>query len=406
MFTSCAAFPPSKSIVTRDRVLEPSTEALAGIDGELVEAAIHEDVETGLFPCAVYLVARHGRIAAYDALGYADPEEKTPMKQDSIIQIGSVTKPITATGLMILWDDGKFDLDDPVSKYIPAFEKLTLEDGQPAATTLTIRHLMTHTGGLQIHVDGDAWQARTDKSIKARAEMAAEMPLLFSPGTRNKYSSAGNNVLAGLIEVISGESYPEFMKKRLLDPLGMKDTFTVPRSEEQRQRICWIQKRENGKWIRAMRDIPDAKEDQGYMRYSTAHDLAAFWQMVLNGGVYGGQRVLSEKAVAMATSALHPIPLHKADGWDIYRGAAFQVGPTLWGVPESELPRTVKSPSRKMEEPQRFFSHGGWGGNYVFADRDGDLLGVFNTQTLPEDEPRGWRREFFLRLLRAVEEER
>ncbi|MFC1737160.1 serine hydrolase domain-containing protein [Candidatus Hydrogenedentota bacterium] len=367
-------------VMVKDRVLSPGTSEQAGLNGKQVEGTIRQWFEEGRMPGAVYLVARQGRIVAHGAVGWADIEKGRPMHSDTVINIASTSKAITGTAMMILWDEGKFAMDDPVGKYIPAFINTALEDGRKPETRLTIRHLFTHTHGIPELLNGSCETGGTEElTLKEGIEKMASLPLLFPPGSQAKYS--GLYVVAYLIQEFSGMPCPDFLKARLFDPLGMSDTYIVP-PDEVYSKVAQYHGFESGKWIRAKQEsyVPKTEFEQTGATFSTTRDLAVFLQMALNGGVYDGKRILSPEAVAEMCKILGPAPHYTRKGIPYYRGAAWAVGPTLRGIPEASLTKNLASRPRSAGDPQRFFWHLGGGGVFIFGDHDADLLGVFATQ--------------------------
>ena len=280
-----------------------------------MDAAFEQAVRENRIPGAVALVARHGKIVYYKAFGQADNEAGRALKRDDIFRIASQSKAITSTAVMMLWEEGKFRLDDPISKWIPEFKKAQVLSsyneqegtwtGEPAKREITIRHLLTHTSGLGYGViDGDA----RFKKIYAKAGVVdlftteqvtigesvkklAGLPLHHHPGEKYTYSE-GLDVLGYFIEVVSGMPFDVFLQKRLFGPLGMKDSgFYLP--PDKAGRLVAVQKPEGGKWVRYPVTFYDPNYPiQGAKSFfsggaglcSTALDYATFLQMYLNGG--------------------------------------------------------------------------------------------------------------------------
>ncbi|MGE3805900.1 MAG: serine hydrolase domain-containing protein [Gemmataceae bacterium] len=254
-------------------------------------------IDEGAISGAVTLVAKDGKIVQLEAVGLADVEGKQPMKEDALFAIASMTKPITATALMILVDEGKVALDDPVSKYIPAFKEAALKDGKPKRE-ITLRDLLTHTSGL-------TGSQQNEGTLKATAEALAKRPLSFEPGSKWTYSP-GLSVIGRVIEVAAGKPYEAFLKERIFDPLGMVDTSFHP-SEAQQKRLARLYKPGKEKktieatthWLIDFSGKNPPNPSGGL--FSTAADLSRFYQMVLNGGELDGKRIVSKKAVAEMT---------------------------------------------------------------------------------------------------------
>ncbi|MBA4190179.1 MAG: serine hydrolase [Planctomycetaceae bacterium] len=283
-------------------------------------------VESNSLAGAVVLVANKDKVLAVEAVGFADVEKKTPMTTDSLFWIASQTKPITATALMLLVDEGKVKIEDPVEKYIPEFKEIQFK-GEKLKTPITIRQILSHTSGLPFK---SAEEAPTlDKlTIKECVASYVKTPLTSEPGTKYLYSNAGINTAGRIIEVVSGLSYEDFLDKRLFGPLGMKDTTFWP-SEEQVKRLAKVYKPSADKkglevsTIGALQyPLTDRKRQPmpGGGLFSTAADVAKFCQMLLNNGKVGDKQLLSEASVKALTTKQTPDSLK-----DSY-GLGFSVG--------------------------------------------------------------------------------
>lgn len=294
--------------------IEKIDPAAAGMSAERlarIAPRMKEFVDGGKVAGIVTLVARHGHVASLDAVGYQDLESKTAMKTDSIFRIMSVTKPITCAGVMVLVDEGRLSLLDPVEKFIPEFKGIRVNpcgtrngfDCQlvPTQRPFTVLDLMTHTSGL-----GEAGGGRGGAAPNSRAESIAtgaqRMNLIFQPGTAWNYSNFGIGVLGRVIEVASSQSFDDFMAERIFSPLGMKDTFfQVPTAKA--GRVATVYTVENGMLTPLDRSLIRSggisSPDSGLL--STAEDLARFVQMMLDKGTLKGQRVLSAAAVETMT---------------------------------------------------------------------------------------------------------
>jgi CubicO group peptidase (beta-lactamase class C family) len=300
-----------------------SSERLARIDS-LIRGAVAQ----GQIPGAVALVARNGKIVYHKAFGMANNEKGEALKRDAIFRIASQTKAITATAVMMLWEQGKFGLDDPISRYIPEFRNPqvlrnfryadTSYSAVPAAREITIRHLLTHTSGLGYGmIDGDERMKMiyqkagvTDLftteniSIGESVKRLARLPLHHNPGEKYTYSE-GLDVLGYLIEIVSGEPFDQYLRRHLFEPLGMHDTwFYLP--QEKAARLVTVQKKEGGNWVAYPTTFYDpAYPVTGARTFfsggaglsSTAKDYATFLQMYLNGGELNGVRILSRTTI-------------------------------------------------------------------------------------------------------------
>lgn len=249
---------------------------------------------------AVTLVARRGRVVHLDAVGLADIKASREMKKDSIFAVASMTKPISATAVMILLDEGKLSLTDPVSKHIPAFADIKLKSGAKPTREITIRDLLTHTSGLggsQVNV---GTLANTVDEIVKRG-------LDFEPGSKWQYSPA-ITVCGRIVEVASGQAFDEFLAKRIFEPLGMKETSFLPGPAEQQGRLARIYKPNADKtdlepgrnFITEESTVLTPNPSGGL--FSTALDMARFYQAILNGGELNGKRIVSADAVKQMKS--------------------------------------------------------------------------------------------------------
>jgi CubicO group peptidase (beta-lactamase class C family) len=252
----------------------------------------------------VTLVIQHGKEVESDAQGMADIEARQPMRKDTIFQIMSMTKPVTAVGIMMLAEEGKLTLKDPVERHLPEFQNQTIATGEKLARPITIRDLMTHTSGVfdvapEIIKD---YNQQMNIPLADLVKVFARQPLLFQPGSRWKYSSPGIDILGRIIEVCSGQKYEDFIEQRILKPLGMKDSFYFP-TPDRIPRIAMVYEGAGGTLHPSPGTIlagDPARHRAGSMYpapgwglYSTAEDLSHFYLMMLNGGTYKGRRYLS-----------------------------------------------------------------------------------------------------------------
>jgi CubicO group peptidase (beta-lactamase class C family) len=264
-----------------------------------IDAAMQEFVQQGEISGAVTLVAHDGKLVHFGAAGLANIESGTAMKKGTLFSIASMTKPITATGLMILQDEGKLSVDDKVSKYLPAFANVKLKNGESPRREMTIRDTVTHTAGL-------AGEQVFAGSLEEAVNEIAQRPLAFEPGTKWQYSP-GLNVAGRIIEIVSQQPLEQFVKERIFDPLGMNNTTFFP-DEQQQQMIATIYGPGDDKksLVASENRITNPSKVQAPNPsgglFSTARDMFRFYQMVLNGGEFRGKRVLSEKAVEQMTS--------------------------------------------------------------------------------------------------------
>jgi CubicO group peptidase (beta-lactamase class C family) len=247
---------------------------------------------------AVTLVARRGSVVSLEAVGMADVAAGRPMAEDTLFEIASMTKPVTATAVMILQDEGKLSVDDLVSKYIPAFKNASLSGGPPSRE-LTIRDLVTHTSGL-------SGNQRCETTLEKTAADLAAQQLGFEPGSRWQYSP-GLNVCGRIIEIVSGQPYDAFLEAKIFDPLAMTDTTFRPTAEQQKRLAVLYQPSADKQslepaehWL--VSDAGERAPNPSGGLFSTAPNMARFYQMVLSGGELDGRRIVSRAAVARMTS--------------------------------------------------------------------------------------------------------
>ncbi len=277
------------------------------------------EVERGRLPGAVALIARRGRLGYFESFGLRDPANGAPMAKDAIFRIYSMTKPIVSVAAMMLWEEGRFLLNDPIARYLPDFadRKVAVERGGeielvPAEREITIQDLLRHTSGLtyEFRGAGPVHKMYTSAKIFSRAQSNAEqvatlgkMPLLHHPGTRWEYSRS-TDVIGRLVEVLSGLRLGAYLERHLLSPLGMVDTaFHVPERNHSRLAEAFARDPESGESLRLLevRDPPNFESGGGGL-VSTASDYARFLQMLLNNGALDGMRLLSRKTIELMTA--------------------------------------------------------------------------------------------------------
>ncbi|MGQ0636938.1 MAG: serine hydrolase [Planctomycetaceae bacterium] len=330
-------------------------EALKRIDERMVEFARAKQIAG-----AVTLVARHGRVVHLSATGKADVAQNRDMAKDTVFAIASMTKPITAVALMILQDEGKLKLDDPVSKYIPTFKQTKVKGGAAPAREITIRDCLTHTNGLESDQKNTGTLAET-------AEQLAKSELKFSPGTEWLYGP-GLSVAGRVVEVVSGKPFEEFLAERVFYPLQMKETSFHP-TLEQRHRLARVYQptadgadlEQGTHWLFESMSPGTPPNPSGGL-YSTAGDLVRFYQMILNGGELNGKRILSADAVNQMTTLQNP----EVNG-GIVPGAGRGLGFALIREPQAGM-QALSAGS---------YGHGGAFGTQAWVDPARDTIVIF-----------------------------
>lgn len=395
--------------VKKSAPLSPTTAESVGVSSDRlarIDRMCNEAIENGEVPGIVALVARNGKIVYHKAFGMADNQAGRKLETDDIFRIASQTKAITSTAVMMLWEEGKFQLDDPISKYIPEFKNLqvlktfrysdTTWTSEPANKEITIRHLLTHTAGIGYGViDGDERFRMIYKkagitdlftteniTIEESVKKLAKLPLHHNPGDKYTYSE-GLDVLGYFIEVISGKPFDVFLREHLFDPLEMNDTwFYLPESKA--SRLVTLQRPENGKWVPYPVTFYDpAYPVKGAKRFfsggaglsSTAKDYATFLQMYLNGGELNGVRILSRTTV-------HSIMGNQTG--DLWGGSAKHYG-LAFGVvtPAGQDAGGIGSVGT--------FDWGGYFNTQYFADPQEQVIGVIMKQTQNASDQTGWK---------------
>ncbi|HET9528879.1 MAG TPA: serine hydrolase domain-containing protein [Blastocatellia bacterium] len=366
-----------------------------------IRPALLRSVSEGRIAGAVTMVMRRGKVAHLEAVGNMD--EGRPMRADTIFRIASMTKAVTSVAVMMLFEDGKILLSDPVSKYIPEFKEskvaVPTEDRKsftlvPARRQITIRDLLTHTSGITYRFIGvEPWAKlykeagisdgliETEGRLADKIKKLAGLPLMHHPGERYSYGLS-TDVLGYLVEVVSGMTLDEFFRKRIFEPLKMKDThFFLP--EEKLPRLAAVFNQMPDGSIKRMGDEPS---EQGYLIYSstfhykgprsyysggaglvsTISDYARFLQMLLGGGELDGARVLSRKTVELMTVN------HVGE---MFGGQGFGLG------------FSVVRDLGKGSEPGSIGQYG-WGGFYYtnfFVDPEEKMIGIIMSQLFPSN---------------------
>jgi CubicO group peptidase (beta-lactamase class C family) len=389
----------------------PEAVGLSSARLERVEALIEEAIDKEEIAGAVALIARRGQVAYLKPVGMADIDDGEPMQVDTMFRIASMTKPVTSLAVMMLYEEGHFLLDDPVSKFIPELanpQALTARGGKIEAvairTEITIQHLLTHTSGISYRFLGDSGPraalaqryrdagisdglSQTEGEIAELSKRLGTVPLLFEPGSEYQYGLSVD-VLGHLVEVVSGMTLAAFFDQRIFEPLGMRDThFFLDDADAERLASVYIPAAGGG--IRELQDNETVEE--GYLVYSasypfngprtyysggagltsTVSDYVRLLQMFLNGGELDGVRLLSPKTVEMMTR-------NGIGELSVGPGRKFGLGFAI-----------VDDPGRAGDpsSPGTYY----WGGFFntrFFVDPSEDLIGIFMSQRYPRDAGR------------------
>jgi CubicO group peptidase (beta-lactamase class C family) len=361
-------------------------------------------IDAGKIAGTLTLVARRGQVAYLEPQGHLEIERRRPVTADAVWRIYSMTKPITSVGLMMLYEEGRFQLDDPVHRFIPSWQNLRVFVGgnyptfktAPVERPMTIRDLLSHTSGLtygfmeRTNVDaayrklGVADQTRSGYTLQDMVDTLAELPLEFSPGTRWNYSVA-TDVIGHLIELISGQRLDAYLRERILDPLGMRDTGFVLEDEQVARFAANYERQGDG----SLKMI-DNPEQSSYRKrsffsgggglVSTAPDYFRFTSMLQNMGELDGTRLLGRKTVELMTMN------HLPGGQDLtdlaqagmftetaYAGVGFGLG---FSVQQSPARAQILGSAGE-------FAWGGAASTAFWIDPAEDLIVIFMTQLMP-----------------------
>jgi CubicO group peptidase (beta-lactamase class C family) len=388
-------------LVLHAETAAPQSVGLSSERLQRVHALVERTIAAGEIAGAVTLVARNGQVAYLEAQGVMDLESKRPMQPDAMFRIASMSKPVAAVAILMLAEEGKVRLNDPVSRFIPAYANLEVgiakparpgPGGAPAAAAgggpggpppefytvpatrqITVLDLLTHTSGLMSGPIGNsagnaAFNKRHDLGLKWVEELGAS-PLEFQPGTRWAYSAvAGFDVLAHIVEIAAEQEYGEFLSQRLFGPLGMRDVTFWP-STEQRSRLATVYQRRDGALVES--DNPDSMSGQKYHGggggiMTTAETYAQFAMMLANGGELNGVRILSPRSVELMGSAFIPATLQGRPA-----GEGFGLGVRV----------VTDAAARGTWLSEGSFGWSGVYGTHFWSDPKENLVGIVLAQT-------------------------
>jgi len=367
-------------------MVPPPNPAAAGFtnDGlQRIRDTLKASVDKQEFAGINVIIFRHGNVAMQESFGYMDMEAKTPLQMDGIFRIFSLTKPISATAAMICYDEGKFKLDEPVAKYLPAFANVKVlasarDINGPVVDLqmpMTIRNLLTHTSGLAN--DTAYSQGRVLSGTLAQmVDKIVQVPLMHQPSAEWRYSD-GLDVIARLVEIWSGQTYDQFLRERIFTPLGMKDTgYSVP--QDKLARVSKTYHLINGVTVVDRPDNPARQVTYfggSSGLFSTAPDYLRFARMLLNGGELDGRRILKSGTVDMMMTSLVDPAIIPPGGPNGRLGYGYGIGGAVLLDPEKA--GTLSPPGE--------FNWGGASSVFYWVDRKNDLTGVFFVQRQPWD---------------------
>jgi CubicO group peptidase (beta-lactamase class C family) len=362
-----------------------------------IDTFVNDYISKGYINGVVTLIVKNGHVVQYKGYGYADKETGKTMRRDDLFRIASQTKAIVSVGIMTLFEQGKFFLDEPIGDFIPSFkdqkvlDKFNPADSSyttvPAKRAVTFRDLLTHTSGLDYAGigtrEGKAIYTKAgigsglgivDADLKERMEALGRLPLINQPGEKWMYSLSVD-VLGALVEIISGKDLETYLTETIFNPLGMKDTrFNIPSSKADRLTKIYTEDADHHviAWSKEKTTI-DPNYPLEKKRYfsggagltSTAWDYAVFLQMMLNGGSYNGARILSPRTVELMTSGQLPFLFNGTNNF----GLGFEI-------------QGAQAAAREVRGLGSF-SWGGYFGTTYWADPTNKVIGLIMTQQIP-----------------------
>ncbi|MGL6075931.1 MAG: serine hydrolase domain-containing protein [Fimbriiglobus sp.] len=369
-----------------------------------IKPAMQKFVDNNELAGAVTVVGRKSGVVHLEAVGFRDKEAKAPMTPDALFRIASMTKPITAMAVLMLQEDGKLNVEDPVEKYLPEFKGQMLQVSKvddvvtlkKPSRPITLRDMLTHTSGLPGGYPaglGDVYTLR-NRTLNETTLVISQQPLFFEPGTKWSYCNSGIDTLGRVVEVVSGMSYEAFLQKRLFDPLKMTQTTFRPSIEQLKNLATTYSVKDKQlnpapKTFLAALPTSEHPIPAGGLA-STAGDIAKLYQCLLNGGELDGVRVIGEKTLGMMTQTqTGDIKTGFTDGMSF--GFGFAVVKTPTGITEKLSPGT--------------FGHGGAFGTQSWADPKKDLFMILMIQRtgIPNGDASIYRKTFQDLALSAIE---
>ena len=401
------------------KLTKPEKVGMSGERLERVGSSMRKLIDRQKIPGTVSLISRKGKVVHFEANGKRDVARNLPMELDTIFRLYSQTKPVTGAAIMILFEEGHFLLTDPISKYLPEFSNMQVYIGQEDGNIkteptdpITIQQLLLHTSGLtydffqnpvaKMYVEngvvssphqsgslegGMSAGASSDLNIGQWTKIVADLPLVSQPGTEWNYS-IGMDVLGRLVEVISGNSYGDFLSERIFKPLGMVDTgFHVPDDKLMRFAANYVPSADGG--IQLFDDPqtssyrnPPTLEMGGSGLVGTVGDYLKFAQMLVNKGEYRGVRLLGKKTVEFMVSN-HLTPNFPDDPTTSLNGALGASG-RAWGVGFGVTGSVVTNPATYgLPVSKGLYAWGGAASTDFWIDHEEELVGIIHTQLLP-----------------------
>jgi CubicO group peptidase (beta-lactamase class C family) len=381
---------------------QPESQGMSSEKLAKIRSGVASFVEKGQLPGLVTVVARNGKVVHFEAFGKRDVERDKPMTKDTIFRMYSMTKPITGAAIMVLVDDGKLKVSDPVSKYLPEFTDMTVmevtDDGStkivPAESPITIEHLLMHTGGLIYGIfdggplgelyneSGINTDGSSGNTLAQFSKMVAKMPLKSQPGAKWNYS-VSMDVLGRVVEVITGERFGDFLHSRIFQPLGMKDTAFYVSSDKADRFVANYGPNANKSGMVLLDDpktspflkLPSL-DSGGGGSVGTAADYLRFAQMLLNGGELDGVRIISQKSTKAMTSD-HMGPEY---GQNPINVSSFSLPGIGFGYTGAVVKENVKA---SVFGGPGIFTWAGYATTDFWIDKKEKIVGIVLTQLLP-----------------------
>ncbi|HEY9233627.1 MULTISPECIES: serine hydrolase domain-containing protein [Phenylobacterium] len=365
-------------------IAPPASVGVSSTGLEALNKTFHGLVDEGRLAGVATLLARHGKVVHFDAYGVQDVNTKAPLHRDTIFRIASMTKPVTGVAMMILYEEGKWKLDDPVAKYVPEFANLKVKgpDGTLVAQDhpMTMRELMSHTAGFDVSAGYAPDVTNRDEPLQAMIDKLGKLPLATQPGTDWRYGPSVN-IQGHIIEKLSGQPLDQFFEQRIFNPLKMADTgFSVPAAEL--PRVTSVHTYDAQKKLIATPSVNDPSVKPAFLSgsgglLSTTEDYWRFSQMLLNGGELDGTRILKPETIKLMRQNV----LKDGVLVDLY-------GPSQQGIGFGMDVAVVLDPA-KATTPQGkdSFYWGGAFGTWFWIDPTNDLVFIGMIQNLNGSVP-------------------
>jgi CubicO group peptidase (beta-lactamase class C family) len=388
VLTSAAILGGATGMRADDPLASPESVGFSSAGLKTFQQTMRGLVDDGKLAGVTSLVARHGKVVHFDVYGVQDLESKKPVTKDTIFRIASMTKPIVGVAMMMLWEEGKWTLDDPVAKHIPEFAGLKVKSASgevPQAKPMTMRQLMSHTAGFGTSGSYEG-QNITDRTqpLQAMIDKLAKLPLASQPGTDWAYGPSVD-IQGYVVEKLSRQPLDAFLRTRIFEPLGMKDTgFWVDPSKK--DRVTNVHTYGPDKKIMTAPTQSDPTRKPVFLSgggglLSTTEDYLRFTQMVLNGGEANGKRLMKKSTVELMRTNV----LEEGVRVDLYGPSSIQEG-VGFGLDFAIVMDPVKA---NLPDGKNSFYWGGAFGTWFWIDPTNDLIVIGMMQNLSGSTPTG-----------------